>query len=91
MTRIRLLFWRWWFYQNICMQYGACRQTMSTMRYAGRSSRPGSRGEWKKTSAFELAAKSSVSEVSGSGGIKNIKSGMRLILRGTSITFNTIP
>ncbi len=60
-------------------------------RYAGRSSRPGSRGGWKKTSAFELVAKPSVSEVSGSGGIGKIKSGMRLILRGTSITFITIP
>jgi putative transposase len=36
-------------------------------------------------------AKPSVSAASGSGGIGNIKFGMRLILRGTSITFITIP
>jgi REP element-mobilizing transposase RayT len=58
---------------------------------AGLSSRPGSRGGWQKASIFVPAAKPSVSEASGSGGIGNIKSGMILILRGTSITFITIP
>ena len=51
----------------------------------------GSRGGWQKASTFVPAAKPSVSEVSGSDGIGNIKFGMRLILRGTSITFITIP
>jgi len=51
----------------------------------------GSPGGWQKTSIFVPAAKPSVSEASGSGGIGKIKSGMRLILRGTSITFITIP
>lgn len=48
-------------------------------------------GGRQKASTFKPAAKPSVSKVSGSGGIGNISSGMRLILRGTSITFITIP
>ena len=48
-------------------------------------------GGRQKASTFEPAAKPSVSEASGSGDIGNIKSGLRLILRGTSITFISIP
>ena len=48
-------------------------------------------GGRQKASTFEPAAKPSVSEASGSGGIGNIKSGMRLILRCTLTTFITIP
>ena len=78
-------------YLNTFMRYGAYHRAKSTIRCAGRSSRPGSRGGWQKASIFVPAAKPSVSEVFGSGDIGNIKSGMRLILRGTSITFITIP
>jgi hypothetical protein len=75
----------------LARRYGACHRATPTIRYAGRSSRPGSRGGWQKTSTFVPAAKPNVSQASGSGGIVNIKSGMGLILRGTSITFITTP
>ena len=77
-------------YLNTCMRYGACHRAPPTIRYVGHLSRPDSRGGWQKASAFVPAAKPSVSEASGSGGLGNIKSGMRLILRGTSITFISI-
>jgi REP element-mobilizing transposase RayT len=51
----------------------------------------GSRGGWQKTSTFEPAAKPSVSEASGSGGIGNIKSGIKMILHVTPVIFIAIP
>jgi hypothetical protein len=62
---------------NTRMRYGACHRAIPTIRYAGRSSRPGSRGGWQKASRFEPATKPSVSAASGSDGIGNIKSGMK--------------
>ncbi len=72
---------------DMALAAGRCRLSATLVTHQGRVSR----GGWQKANTFEPVAKPSVSAAFGSGGIGNIKSGMRLILRGTSITFITIP